>query len=62
VITVAFVPTAHQFHRPEIPCGCWVGKGSPFTICQCGAAYTDEAATFPSFRCYDCGRCRQEVA
>lgn len=45
----------HQFHKPEVPCGCATTKADALFECiGCGAHYTGELVTFNVFVCYDC--------
>ena len=49
-------PHSHKFHVTGIPCGCSLEPKTDWLVCECAAAYTDEAISFPFWTCYDCGR------
>lgn len=48
-------PEKHVEHTADVPCGCAIPRKHDAFICSCGAAYTNEAFSFPVWRCYDCG-------
>jgi len=49
-------PMDHVNHKN--PCGCSTREETDFSICKCGAAYTFYVLSFLIFKCYDCGRIR----
>ncbi len=54
--------TSRMHVTHNIPdCGCALDESEPVVTCPCGAAYLFRVvATFPIFRCYDCGRAEME--